>query len=127
MPPIDIVKITVSVWAHNGGNPDGNVGRDLPAIRLSDSSGTITNQPNAFEFYTAGYYFGDSTRRDFLMTTLYQGGNYGFQQVNTEVDSIPNDRWIYVSTTYDGTSGTVPLKITHFGTFFFCKNNPPYQ
>ncbi len=103
IPPIEVVKITVSIWAHTGANPDGSVGRDLPGLRLFDSSGSLSNQPNNFDFYPSGYVSGLNDKRNFLETVVSKDGTSA--AVITDLDSIPNDRWTYTSTTYDGTTG----------------------
>ena len=95
----------MSIWAHTGADPAGSIGRDLPGIRLFDSSGDQFNQPNAFEFWPSGYVWAVFDKRDFLMTAVRKGGTTAVQLVRTTLDSIPNDRWTYTSTTYDGTTG----------------------
>ena len=100
-----IDKITVSSRMHSGANPGGRVGRTQPALRLFDNAGYLVHQPNTFEFWPAGYVLGDSSKENFMMTAVFKGGPTAQQLVRTDYESVPNDRWVYASTTYDGTTG----------------------
>ncbi len=104
---MELQKITVSSWIHPGSNPSGNVGYKQPAFRIYQRTGMgLLLQPSAFEFWPAGYYFGDTSKERFMMTAILKNSLVPFQMVRTEYDSLPVDRWIYASTTYDGFSGS---------------------